>query len=154
MPPVSVCNKNKNLTQCKLLKSYSCDLLRQNMPSVCLTHLLSIFIPQIFTYVTTPSQETESTSLSALISLPPTIHRHIRPQLLSPVLSSPPSALSDLSGSIPVLEKAENSREQADGQRLPRGFLTLCLSPSPSHQISISCRSCDCFTPVALHFSH
>lgn len=63
----------------------------------------------------------------------PSIRPRIIPWLLSTLLSSRRSVLSHPSGSIPL----SRCRTARDGDRLG-GFLTLFLSLTPSHQISIS----------------
>lgn len=113
-----------------------------------ISHSIHPSLPlQIFTFVTSHTQESESTSLPALMSpcLPKSIYIS-SPGCCQP--SSPPLALSfhscfHPSGSIPLSQRAGNSREQTgrrtarDGDRL-WGFLTRFCSLTPSHQISIS----------------
>lgn len=126
------------------LNLYPCDLLylgRESMSPVCRA-LLSSFLCQIFTCVTSSPQERERPSLPALISpcLPQSINVSSRGCCYP---SFPRSVLSHPSGSIPhVVEswKQQGSDRRMDGERrwLPWGFLTLFLSLTLSHQISIS----------------
>lgn len=75
------------------------------------SHFLYLSSSLRSTCVTSPPQERESTSLPALIS-PVSLNPSTYHPTAAVILSSPRSALSDPSGSIPLSQKAANSREQ------------------------------------------
>lgn len=95
-----------------------CDLLypeRENMSPGRLALLLSInsFRSLPVSPLLLKRERKHFTPCSYLPRLPQSIHI---PWLLSSLLSSPRSVLSDQSGSIPLSRRAANSRKQTDGR--------------------------------------